>query len=73
MKSEQRRESVPALGGIGSFFRGSLKPSLCKGGWHGNAVTGGLFFAIPQSACADSSLYWGEPFVFEEKFNVVEK
>ena len=27
---------------------------------------------IPQSL-RDSSLYWGEPFVFEEKFNVVEK
>ena len=41
------------------------KPSLCKGGWHGVAVTGGLliiqgFLTIPQSL-RDSSLYTKEP------------
>ena len=67
MKSEERivKRIGVRLWRIGVFFcRGSLKPSLCKGGWHGNAVTGGLFFAIPQSACADSSLYTREPFCF---------
>ena len=48
------------------------KPPLCKGGWHGEAVTGGLYvlsscshllpqFDNPSVSCADSSLYTREP------------